>query len=86
MVSEFSFSVSGLVPLLAGAFIKDYKMMICVLVAASCLALMVFGGVGAILGKTHVGRSCCRILLGGWMSMAITYGLTMLIGYIGEKM
>lgn len=82
----FSFSVGGLVRYWAGAFIKDCKMMICVLVAASSLAVMVFGGVGAILGNTHVGRSCCRMLLGGWMAVAITCSLTMLFGYVGEKL
>ena len=39
-----------------------------------------FGGVGAVLGKTPVTRSCRRVLVGGCMAMAITFGLTKLIG------
>jgi len=51
-----------------------------VVAAAVSLALLVFGGVGAVLGKTPVTRSCLRVLVGGWMAMAITFGLTKLIG------
>jgi VIT1/CCC1 family predicted Fe2+/Mn2+ transporter len=28
-----------------------------------------------------VKRSCVRVVIGGWMAMAITFGLTKLVGY-----
>ncbi|KAI4296308.1 hypothetical protein L6164_036276 [Bauhinia variegata] len=74
--SALSFSVGALVPLLAAAFIKDYKIRLGVVVAVASLALVVFGAVGAVLGKVPVMRSCVRVLLGGWIAMAITFGLT----------
>ena len=43
-------------------------------------ALVVFGWLGAVLGKAPVLRSALRVLFGGWMAMAITFGLTKLIG------
>ncbi|XP_004504934.1 VIT-like transporter 1b [Cicer arietinum] len=79
LASAFSFSVGGLVPLLCGSFIKAYKIRVIVIVAISSLALLVFGRVGAQLGKTPKIRSSIRFLLGGWMAMAITFGLTKLL-------
>ncbi|KAK7319377.1 hypothetical protein RJT34_04098 [Clitoria ternatea] len=80
LASALAFSVGAMVPLLAAVFIRDHKVRLGVLVAAVSLALVVFGGVGAVLGKTPVRRSCARVLIGGWMAMAITFGLTKLIG------
>ena len=86
IASALAFSVGALVPLLAAAFIGDLKVRLGVVVGAVSLALVVFGGVGAVLGRTHVVRSCVRVLFGGWMAMAITFGLTKLIGSDGLKM
>ncbi|XP_028792212.1 vacuolar iron transporter homolog 4-like [Neltuma alba] len=74
--SAFSFSVGALVPLLAAAFISNYKVRLMVVVFVASLALVVFGGLGAMLGNTPVVRSCFRVLVGGWVAMAITFGLT----------
>ncbi|RYR35623.1 hypothetical protein Ahy_A10g050759 isoform A [Arachis hypogaea] len=68
MASAVAFSVGALVPLLAAAFIKDYK---------------VFGGVGAVLGKAPFVKSSLRVLIGGWLAMAVTFGLTKLAGHVG---
>ncbi|KAI4299049.1 hypothetical protein L6164_032545 [Bauhinia variegata] len=84
--SALSFSVGALGPLLAAAFIKDYNIRLLVLVAVASLALVVFGGVGAVLGKVPVVRSCVRILLGGWMAMAISYALTKLVASSGLEL
>ncbi|KAI4299999.1 hypothetical protein L6164_033419 [Bauhinia variegata] len=84
--SALSFSVGALVPLLAAAFIKDYNIRLLVLVAVSSLALVMFGGVGAVLGKVPIVGSCVRILFGGWMAMAISYGLTKLLASSGLEL
>ncbi|XP_009765332.1 vacuolar iron transporter homolog 1 [Nicotiana tabacum] len=81
--SALAFSVGAMVPLLAASFIRDYKVRIGVVVAAVTLALMVFGWLGAALGKAPVVKSSARVLLGGWLAMAITFGLTKLIGSSG---
>jgi len=81
--SALAFSVGALVPLLAASFIKDYKVRLGVVVGAVSLALMVFGWLGSVLGKAPVLRSSLRVLVGGWLAMAITFGLTKLIGSSG---
>ncbi|XP_020222934.1 vacuolar iron transporter homolog 4 [Cajanus cajan] len=80
LASALAFSVGALVPLLAAVFIRSHKIRMVIVAVAVSLALLVFGGVGAVLGKTPVARSCFRVLIGGWMAMGITYGLTKLIG------
>ncbi|KAA8536490.1 hypothetical protein F0562_028968 [Nyssa sinensis] len=86
MASALAFSFGAIVPLLAAAFIGDHKVRLGVVVAAVSLALVVFGGGGAVLGRTPVVKSCARVLVGGWMAMAITFGLTKLIGSSGLQM
>ncbi|KAL1564673.1 vacuolar iron transporter 4-like [Salvia divinorum] len=81
--SALAFSLGGVVPLLAAAFIADHKVRMGVVVAATTLGLAGFGGVGAVLGGTKVVRSCVRVVVGGWMAMAITFGLTKLLGSSG---
>ncbi|KAG5076913.1 hypothetical protein JHK82_055608 [Glycine max] len=80
LASALTFSVGVLVPPIAAVFIRNHKIRMGVVAAAVSLALLVFGGVGAVLGKTPVTRSCRRVLVGGCMAMAITFGLTKLIG------
>ncbi|CAJ1953086.1 unnamed protein product [Sphenostylis stenocarpa] len=81
--SALAFAVGAMVPLLAASFIKDYKVRLGVVVAAVTLALVVFGWLGAVLGRAPVFRSAARVLVGGWMAMAITFGLTKLISSSG---
>lgn len=86
VASALAFSVGALVPLVAAAFIKQHKLRLGVVGAVASLTLVVFGVVGAVLGRTSVRRSCARVLIGGWLAMAITFGLTKLIGYGGLQM
>ncbi len=81
--SALAFSVGAMVPLLAASFIREYKVRVGVVVGAVSLALMVFGWLGAVLGKAPAFRSVVRVLVGGLLAMAITYGLTKLIGSSG---
>ncbi|XP_022134142.1 vacuolar iron transporter homolog 4-like [Momordica charantia] len=81
--SALAFSIGAIVPLLAASFITNYKVRLAVVVAAVTLALAVFGWLGAILGKASPIRSASRVLVGGWLAMAITFGLTKLIGSSG---
>ncbi|XP_050227081.1 vacuolar iron transporter homolog 1-like [Mercurialis annua] len=78
--SALAFSVGAMVPLLAASFIRDYKLRLGVVAAAVSLALVIFGWLGAVLGKAPVVKSSIRVLVGGLMAMAITFGLTKLIG------
>ncbi|KAI3525592.1 hypothetical protein L1887_04485 [Cichorium endivia] len=81
--SALAFMFGAIVPLLAASFIVDHKVRLSVVVAAVTVALVVFGWIGAFLGGTPVVKSCLRVLVGGWLAMAITFGLTRLIGSSG---
>ncbi|XP_038888849.1 vacuolar iron transporter homolog 2.1-like [Benincasa hispida] len=83
LASAIAFSVGAVIPLLAAVFIRDHKVRLGVVAAVASLTLVVFGVVGAILGRTPVMKSAARVLVGGWMAMAITFGLTKLLGSKG---
>ncbi|MED6185505.1 Vacuolar iron transporter 1 [Stylosanthes scabra] len=78
--SGFAFSVGAMVPLLAACFIREYKVRLGLILGSVSLALILFGWLGATLGKAPLFRSCVRVFLGGWLAMAITFGLTKFIG------
>ncbi|KAI3774537.1 hypothetical protein L1987_49095 [Smallanthus sonchifolius] len=81
--SAFAFMLGAIMPLLSAAFIVDHKVRLGVVVATVSLALVVFGWIGAFLGRTPVMKSCLRVLVGGWMAMAITFAFTKWIGSTG---
>ncbi|XP_028763698.1 vacuolar iron transporter homolog 2-like [Neltuma alba] len=81
--SALAFSVGAMVPLLGASFIREYRLRLGVVVAAVSLALVVFGWLSAVLGGCPALRSVVRVLVGGWLAMAITFGLTKLIGSSG---
>lgn len=81
--SALAFSLGAMVPLLAAAFIREYKVRLAAVAVAVTVALVVFGWLGAALGKAPAFRASLRVLLGGWVAMSITFGLTKLIGSHG---
>ncbi|XP_042058377.1 vacuolar iron transporter homolog 4-like [Salvia splendens] len=81
--SALAFSVGAMVPLLAASFVREYRVRVGVVVAAVTVALAAFGWLGAVLGRAPVARSAARVLIGGWLAMAVTFGLTKLIGSNG---
>nr|KYP63113.1 Nodulin-21 [Cajanus cajan] len=83
-VSVYSqYDIELRVPLLGAAFVKSYKLRLGVLLAVVTLALLLFGDLAAILGKAPRVKSTLRVLIGGWMAMAITFGLTKLVDHVG---
>ncbi|KAK7367228.1 hypothetical protein VNO80_09237 [Phaseolus coccineus] len=83
LASALAFSVGAVVPLLAAAFIRSHKIRLAVVVIVASLTLVVFGGIGAVLGKTPLTKSCLRMLIGGWLAMTLTFGLTKLFAFAG---
>ncbi|WVZ09730.1 hypothetical protein V8G54_014260 [Vigna mungo] len=83
VASALAFSVGAVVPLLSAAFIKNHKIRLGVLVTVASLTLVVFGGLGAVVGKTPITKSCFRVLIGGWMAMTVTFGFTKLFAFTG---
>ncbi|CAG7883091.1 unnamed protein product [Brassica rapa] len=80
LASALAFSVGAAMPLLAAVFIENHKVRMAVVAIVATLALLVFGVTGAVLGKTSVFKSSVRVVIGGWMAMALTFGLTKFIG------
>ncbi|PON99413.1 Ccc1-like protein [Trema orientale] len=78
--SAVAFGVGAMVPLLGAAFVRDYKVRLGVVVAVVSLALLGFAALAAVLGKAHPVKSSLRVLLGGWLAMGLTFGLTKLVG------
>ncbi|KAK8951428.1 hypothetical protein KSP39_PZI003594 [Platanthera zijinensis] len=83
LASALAFSIGATVPLLAAGFIKRYEVRLLVVAGAASLALIVFGWVGAVLGRASPVRSVLRVLLGGWVAMAVTFGLMKLFRSTG---
>ncbi|KAI3788999.1 hypothetical protein L2E82_01783 [Cichorium intybus] len=83
VASALAFMLGAIMSLLVASFIMDHKVRLGVVVVSVSLVLVVFGWIRGILGRTPVVKSCCMIVVGGWMAMAITYGLIKFIGSTG---
>ncbi|GKA77953.1 vacuolar iron transporter homolog 1-like protein [Tanacetum coccineum] len=81
--SAIAFAVGASVPLLAAGFIRVYHVRIAVVLVAVTMALIGFGGLSAVLGRAPLVKSTLRVLIGGWMAMGLTFGLTKAVGTTG---
>ncbi len=80
-ISSFvCFAIGGGVPLLSAIFLTDPKLRIIIVSIASTIALLLFGAIGAWLGGAHRVKAAFRVLLGGWIAFALTYGVGKLFG------
>ena len=63
------------IPLLAASFISRSSMRLMSLILATTAALIGFGSLGGWLGGASMLRGGARVVLGGWIALAITYGI-----------
>ncbi|WCJ32875.1 Vacuolar iron transporter (VIT) family protein [Euphorbia peplus] len=75
--SALAFLCGSSVPLLSAMFVTTKTLTrILVTLVVTTIASAVFGGAGAYLGGSSAVRtSAIRVVIGGWISMAITYAL-----------
>ncbi|GMI94025.1 hypothetical protein like AT3G43660 [Hibiscus trionum] len=73
--SALAFLCGSVVPLLSAALIEQHVIRIVVIAVVSSIALLVFGCFGAYIGGSPVRVLAARVMFGGWIAMAITYGL-----------
>ncbi|TVU02410.1 hypothetical protein EJB05_52091, partial [Eragrostis curvula] len=74
--SALAFAAGAALPLLAGGFVRPWAARVAAVCAATSLGLAGFGAAGAYLGGARsVVRSGARVLVGGWLAMAVTYGV-----------
>ncbi|CAM0945040.1 unnamed protein product [Alopecurus aequalis] len=78
--SALAFAAGAALPLLAGGFVRTWAGRFAAVCAASSVGLAGFGVLGAYLGGASVARSGARVLMGGWLAMATTYGVLRLFG------
>ncbi|KAL8229278.1 hypothetical protein R6Q57_014178 [Mikania cordata] len=83
--SASAFLCGSLFPLVAAVAVDDYTTRIVVVVVVTSLALPLFGGIGAMVGGSCVRASATRVLFGGWISMAVTYGLLKPLDSVTDK-
>lgn len=75
VASAFAFCIGAGIPLLAASFITSHSMRLMSLILATTAALTTFGSLGAWLGGASLLRGGARVVLGGWIALAITYGI-----------
>lgn len=75
LTSALAFSLGAGMPLAAGSFIADAQTRIMAVAAATTVALLAFGALGASLGGARVVKGALRVLVGGWLAMAVTFGI-----------
>ncbi|KAL6222134.1 hypothetical protein ACLB2K_005526 [Fragaria x ananassa] len=73
--SALAFLCGSLVPLLSAMFIFKNLVRMMVVVVVTSVALALFGAIAARMGGSSVRISAIRVLVGGWIAMAVTYGL-----------
>ncbi|KAF8768787.1 hypothetical protein HU200_007347 [Digitaria exilis] len=73
--SALAFALGALLPLLSGGFVRPWGARVAAVCASTSLGLAGFGAAGAYLGGANVVRSGVRVLLGGWLAMAVTFAL-----------
>uniref|UniRef100_A0ACD5ZI20 Uncharacterized protein n=1 Tax=Avena sativa TaxID=4498 RepID=A0ACD5ZI20_AVESA len=78
--SALAFAAGAALPLLAGGFVRAWAGRVAAVCVATTVGLAGFGVLGAYLGGASVVRSGARVLLGGWLAMATTYGVLRLFG------
>lgn len=74
LASALAFTVGAGIPLLGAAFIRDANYRLVSLVVCSTAGLALFGGIGAWLGGATLIRGGMRVVIGGWLTMGLTYG------------
>jgi VIT1/CCC1 family predicted Fe2+/Mn2+ transporter len=80
LTSALAFSIGAALPLLAGAFVTDAWLRLAVVAGASTVGLLLFGALGAWLGGAALWKGALRVLVGGWIAMALTFGIGRLFG------
>jgi VIT1/CCC1 family predicted Fe2+/Mn2+ transporter len=82
--SCISFAIGSAIPLLSTAFIDNSKLRLTVISIVCSFTFILFGSLGSYLGGAPMYKGAFRVLIGGWISMVITFGIGSLFGDIGK--
>ncbi|XP_038701098.1 vacuolar iron transporter homolog 2.1-like [Tripterygium wilfordii] len=73
--SALAFLCGSVLPLALAIFVPNNGARMVATAVVTSIALALFGGIGAHLGGLPIHLSAVKVLVGGWIAMAITYGL-----------
>lgn len=79
VASGVAFLAGAVLPMLA-ILLPPPELRIPITFAATLVALGITGALGAILGKSHWLRPTVRVLIGGALALAVTFGVGALLG------
>ncbi|MCU1507610.1 MAG: vacuolar iron transporter family protein [Microbacteriaceae bacterium] len=80
--SAVAFTIGAVLPLLA-VLLPPEAWRVPVTFAAVLIALALTGAVGARIGGSSTGRAVVRVVVGGAIALAVTYGIGLLLGTSG---
>ncbi|KAJ4951264.1 hypothetical protein NE237_028096 [Protea cynaroides] len=78
-ISTLGFSIGGIIPMLAGAFIHQQLIRIGVVAGVTSIALILSGIGASRMGRLPVLGSTLRVLILSWLAMGASYGFTFFI-------
>ncbi|KXS16209.1 DUF125-domain-containing protein [Gonapodya prolifera JEL478] len=82
LASMASFGMGALLPLLTGSFLTDPDFQIGAVIFITVIGLFLFGAAGAVLGGAPPGRAAFRMMVGGSIAMAATWGVGKIFGVV----
>ncbi|WOG89953.1 hypothetical protein DCAR_0209194 [Daucus carota subsp. sativus] len=74
LAASLTYLIGGFVPILTAFFVRHHVLRFIAVAFAACLSMSGAGYFAATLGKAPVLRSCARVLMGGWIEIAIMIG------------
>ncbi|XP_074265116.1 vacuolar iron transporter homolog 2-like [Silene latifolia] len=77
--TALAFSVGAMVPLVVVLLVREYNLGLGVVEGATSTVLAMVGWLGPFLGRAPAIRAALRVLLCGWLTMAITFGIMIVI-------
>lgn len=75
VVSALCFSSGAAIPLLSASFIDSSTIRLIAVVVSTTCGLACFGLAGAYLGGAAIWRGMLRVLIGGWLALAVVYAI-----------
>jgi len=80
--SAIAFLIGGILPFVA-ILLPPAGLRVPVTFAAVLVALAVTGAIGARVGGAPIARAAARVVVGGALALAVTYGIGLLLGVSG---
>ncbi|KAK1375155.1 hypothetical protein POM88_031348 [Heracleum sosnowskyi] len=74
LAASLTYLIGGFVPILTAFFVRHHVLRLISVAFSASLSMLGAGYFAASLGKAPVLKSCARVLMGGWIEIAIMVG------------